>query len=191
MRVSLRDSLILDDKMTEKDDADLLNNVVSLESMRARRKGLDSQEPTKAHDDPRPTAESALEPIPGILTWLRCPTCESLEYTEIEMKGGRRHKCGTIVDEAEVALDVRAEYTLTKINLERIDLLAEYLDSQRRLFQEYERRLEIIAGEVPEPYALTGDPMKTLLVKNVDPLGLLISAALHDPASRFKDDDDG
>ena len=177
--------------MTEKDDADASNNVVSLESMRARRKGLGSQELPKANDAPQPTAESALEPIPGILTWLRCPRCGSLEYTEIEMKGGRRHNCGTIVDEAEVALDVRAEYTLTKINLDRIGLLAEYLDTQRRLFQEYERRLEIIAGEVPEPYSLTGDPMKTLPVKNVDPLGLLFSEALHDPASRFKDDDNG
>ena len=94
--------------MTEKDDAELLNKVVSLESMRARRKGLGSQEPTKAHDDPRPTAESALEPIPGILTWLRCPTCASLDYTEREMKGRRPPKRRKIVHEAQVAPAVRA-----------------------------------------------------------------------------------
>ena len=124
-------------------------------------------------------------PQPGRLAWLHCPTCGTLEYTELLVPGGRRHKCGSIVEEAVVEIDLRAEITLAEINLQRIAALGEYLEQQRQLFQEYQRRLALIGGAPPAPYPLSEEIVKALPVAEVDPLGLLISHALHNPARRF------
>ena len=67
--------------------------------------------------------ESRNAPIPGWIIWLHCPKCKSLEYSEIEMPDGRVHKCGTVVEEEEVQIDVRAEYTISLRNSLRLDVL--------------------------------------------------------------------
>ena len=67
--------------------------------------------------------ESRNAPIPGWIIWLHCPKCKSLEYSEIEMPDGRVHKCGTLVEEEEVQIDVRAEYTISLRNSLRLDEL--------------------------------------------------------------------
>ena len=171
----------------EKDDtAGGKDNVVSLDRARIRRTESQTGE-TAAEPEGAREADQTPEAIPGSITWLHCPSCDTLEYTEIAMEGGRRHKCGSIVEEAEVEIDVRAEYTISQINLERIRALSDYLESQRRHFEEYSRRLETIAGETPAAYPMSEDLMKLFPVGHVDPLGLMISKALHEPAGRFKE----
>ena len=61
-------------------------------------------------------------PIPGWIVWLHCPKCNTLEYSEISMPDGRVHKkCGTLVEEEEIQIDVRAEYTISMRNSTRLD----------------------------------------------------------------------
>ena len=178
-------------------------NVISLEHRRSKRRTATPsparQQPEEAASAPPPSAgdqaagEHAAEkhsavsraPLPGQLVWLHCPTCATLEYSELVMPGGRRHKCGSIVEEAVVDLDVRAEWTLAEVNLARIDALGRYLEHQRERFREYQRRLELAAGRRPEPYGLDEESVKSLPVAELDSLGLFISKALHDPAARF------
>lgn len=179
------------------------DNVVSMERLRERRKGpgaenasvanverLSSAEAPAAHlrpAEPDGAGEDAREaPVPGVLTWLHCPTCGTLEYTELPVPGGRRHKCGAVVEEAEVGIDVRAELTVAELNLRRVAALEGYLQQQRARFEEYRHRLGLIAGELPEPYTLTEDRVKALPAADVDPLGLIATEALHNPAQRFK-----
>ena len=58
--------------------------------------------------------EARNAPISGWITWLYCPKCKSLEYSELEMPNGRVHKkCGSLVEEEEIQIDVRAEYTIS------------------------------------------------------------------------------
>ena len=52
--------------------------------------------------------------IEGWLIWLHCPKCNTIEYTELRMPGGRVHKCGTLVEEEEIPIDVRAEFTISQ-----------------------------------------------------------------------------
>ena len=68
--------------------------------------------------------ESRNAPILAYITWLYCPKCKSLEYSELEMPNGRIHKtCGTLVEEEEVQIEVRAEYTISLRNSKRLDEL--------------------------------------------------------------------
>ena len=55
--------------------------------------------------------------IEGWLIWLHCPQCNTIEYTEMRMPGGRIHKCGTLVEEEEIPIDIRAEFTISQRNL--------------------------------------------------------------------------
>jgi hypothetical protein len=148
----------------------------------------ESSQPGQAEPSPAPRAET-LNPVPGQLIWLHCPTCGTIEYTELPMPGGRRHKCGTIVEEAVVDIDVRAEMTLAQANLRQIEAIGQLLEQHRQRYVEYERRLELIAGRRPEPYALDEERLTSLPVAEVDPLGLLISHALHNPTARFQKKD--
>ena len=77
--------------------------------------------------------QAASVPIPGWLGWLHWPKCETTEYTEILMAEGRNHKCGTLVEEKEVPIDVRAEYTISLRNLEILDNLLESQTPSRLL----------------------------------------------------------
>ncbi len=170
-------------------------NVISLDARRVRRR-TERAEPGPAGSDgatpesPVTEAGAAAGPLPGKLIWLHCPACGTLEYSEIEIPGGRRHKCGAVVREAAVEIDVRAEATVAEINLRRIDALSEYLDQQRQRYLEYRRRLESIAGQPTEPYPIDDEVLKRLPVAEMDALGLLVSQALHDPAKRFEDKDE-
>ncbi len=67
--------------------------------------------------------EAQNAPIRGWIIWLHCPKCKSLEYSEIEIPEGRIHKCGTLVEEEEVQIDVRAEYTISLRNSLRLEEL--------------------------------------------------------------------
>ncbi|HEX9844530.1 MAG TPA: hypothetical protein VGC20_17355 [bacterium] len=128
------------------------------------------------------------DPVPGRLIWLYCPTCRSIEYTELDMAGGRTHTvCGTQVQEAAVELDLRAETTIARINLERLHILEQLLGGQRQRYEEYLRRLNLAAGRNLEPYAVTDDGTAGLPVADVDAFGLLVSRFFDNPAGHFPD----
>ena len=70
--------------------------------------------------------EARNAPIIGWISWLHCPKCKTLEYSEVEMPDGRIHKkCGTLVEEEVVQIDVRAEFTISLRNSKRLDELFE------------------------------------------------------------------
>jgi len=124
--------------------------------------------------------------VPGTLIWLYCPTCQTIEYTEVEMPGGRKHNaCGTLVQEVPIDLDLRAEYTLARVNLERLEILESLLNSQRTRYEEYQKRINLAAGRRLTPYDTSGDNPDSLGVSGVDALGLLISRFFHNPAGLF------
>lgn len=131
-------------------------------------------------------ADEGLEPLPGKITWLYCPACKTLQYTEVWIPGGRVHNvCGTQVEQAEVEIDVRAEHTIAEINLERLRMLEQMIAAERGRFEEYQKRLALIAGGPPRPYPLDEATLQRLPVAEVGALGLLAPTALHDPIRRF------
>jgi hypothetical protein len=158
-------------------------------SLAARRRGKEHRAPAPKAPGGTPAAAAEggdTRPVPARMVWLFCPTCKTLEYTELMLPGGRRHNvCGTMVQEAVVEVDTRAEYTLAELNLRRLAALAELLDAQRARFIEYQERLAKAAGRPLSAYPLTEVAVQSLPVAEVDPLGLLISRFLHQPAARF------
>ena len=162
------------------------SNVIFLEQHRNARK-----EPA-----PEPAPEPAREagsgertpaaPLPGKLIWLHCPVCKTLEYTEFSVPGGRVHNvCGTMVEEAALDVDLRAEYTIAELNLERLKMLSDLMAGQRNRFQEYQRRLRKLAGGKLSGYPNRDAIVKSLPVAGLDALGLFIPTALHEPDRHF------
>ncbi len=147
--------------------------------------------------------EEAEKPFPGTLVWLHCPICETIEYTEIVAPHGRTHKCGNVVEEIEVSLDLRAEYTLTQFNLETIAsllnknkesrlrrLISKSLDnaliSLKQSEENYISRLHLAAGcQIPAYPGNLGDLEKHLPIKETNKLGLLASEFRFEPEKRF------
>ncbi len=147
--------------------------------------------------------EQAEKPYPGVLVWLHCPSCETVEYTEIVAPHGRTHKCGTIVKELEVSLDLRAEYTITQFNLKRIaELLDKNKESKLRKLisksldnallalkqseETYISRLHMSAGCQIPVYPGSIDTLRDRLpIVETNKLGLLISEFRFEPEKRF------
>ena len=148
--------------------------------------------------------EARNAPITGWITWLYCPKCKSLEYTELEMPNGRVHKkCGTLVEEEEVQIDVRAEYTISLRNSKRLDGLFKetkipgflkpfakkgmgMLENLQAAEVEYRKRLENIVNGALNPYPDNWDEkLLEMELKTLDPLGLILTEArqpnLHFP----------
>lgn len=151
----------------------------------------------------RKQKEEAQKPYPGTLVWLHCPTCDSVEYTEIVAPHGRTHKCGTIVKELAISLDLRAEYTLTQFNLAIINgllqknktsrlrkLISKSLDNAlialRQSEENYISRLHLAAGcQIPTYPGTLNDLEKRLPIKEINKLGLLVSEFRFEPEKRF------
>ena len=148
--------------------------------------------------------EARNAPIPGWIVWLHCPKCNTLEYSEISMPDGRVHKkCGTLVEEEEIQIDVRAEYTISMRNSKRLDELFRetkipgflkplakkgtgMLENLQAAEKEYRERLENIAGGTVSPYLNEWDENSLNMdLKILDPLGLILTEArqpdLHFP----------
>jgi len=166
--------------------------IISLEERRRRRQGgaaetePTSSEPEQLETTAASTEEAPTEPLPGKLTWLHCPTCGTLEYTEEYVPGGRIHnKCGTRVEEVVLDVDVRAEQTIAEFNLARLNMLSTWIEEQRRNFEVLQERLRKLAGGPPRAYALTEENLRRLPVAEVDALGLLVSNAFHQPSRHF------
>ena len=143
-------------------------------------------------------------PIYAVITWLYCPKCRSLEYSELEMPNGRVHKqCGTLVEEEEVEIEVRAEYTISLRNSERLDELLNgtkipgflkplakkgngMLESFQAAEKEYRKRLENIVDGSVMPYPDEWDENTLEMeLKTLAPLGVVLTEArqpnLHFP----------
>ena len=176
------------------------DNIISLEDHLRRKQEADAGEevggqaeaasPGAEDGEQRADAEGAAEgadqALPGKLVWLHCPACGTLQYTEVVMAGGRTHnECGNQVEEIELDIDVRAEYTIAEINLERLRMLSEAVQAQQQRYQEYQDRLRLIAGGEVASYLVSKDTVRQLPVAEVDAMGLLISSALHDPVRHF------
>ena len=139
-----------------------------------------------------------------MLVWLHCPACETVEYTEIIAPHGRTHKCGAIVEELDISLDLRAEYTITQFNLKRIDkLLSKNKDSKLRKLisksldnalitlkqseETYISRLHLAAGSQIPVYPGDIDSLKDQLpILETNRLGLLVSEFRFEPEKRFE-----
>ena len=137
------------------------------------------------------------------LVWLHCPTCNSLEYTEILAPNGRSHNCGTQVKEVEVELDARAEATITLHNLALIqEKLAETSKSRLKKIaikglhkvmsqlqaseEMYLNRLEAAAGQRLEPYEGSWEELAAKLpIHETNALGFAVSLFRYEPMSRF------
>jgi len=174
------------------------DNVISLDERRRQAGGgvsgdadgnaATAEPPGKEDTAPEKTAPE--HPVPGRLIWLRCPTCDTLEYTEMAISGGRVHNvCGTHVLEAEVELDLRAEHTIARINLERLKILENLLADQSRKFEEYLNRLSLAAGKPLEEYSFSEAMLEKLPVAEVDAFGLLISRFFHQVEAHFSTGD--
>ena len=167
------------------------DNIISFADRLRRKKGVGAKSDalTGAEDSEQAqeTGDSEQrEALPGKLVWLRCPACKTLEYTEVVMAGGRTHNvCGRQVEEVELDIDVRAEYTIAEMNLERLEMLAGAVEIERERFKEYQHRLRLIAGGDIAPYGDTPETLETLPIEGLDPIGLLVSRALRDPVRHF------
>ena len=133
--------------------------------------------------------------IEGWLIWLHCPKCKTIEYTELRMPGGRVHKCGTLVEEEEIPIDVRAEFTISQRNLDKLDELEEKQNSSkvmklvggrtkstikqlRAREEEYQQRLQNMTSERLNNYPEQWDSKTQGVEITVsEPFGLEITAA--------------
>ncbi|MBI3992550.1 MAG: hypothetical protein HY342_04700 [Candidatus Lambdaproteobacteria bacterium] len=131
-------------------------------------------------------ADPSPEKLPGQLIWLHCPVCNTYEFTELPIPGGRRHRvCGAVVEEVAVDIDVRAEFTIAELNLMRLKELRQMIGEHIARVEEYKVRLGTIAGQTPRPYNINQDTPTALPIAEMDRLGLFISQALHNPQARF------
>ena len=139
--------------------------------------------------------QDLFKPVQGWIVWLKCPKCETLEYSELRMSEGRIHKCGTLVEEQEVEIDVRAEYTVSLRNSEMLSdllnntkakgVLKRFLKSGKAMLtqlqrseEEYQNRLQLMVPKECVPYPNEWDPQKEGMdVKQMEPLGLLLTSA--------------
>ena len=151
----------------------------------------------------RKLKEDAEKPYPGTLVWLHCPKCNTVEYTEIVAPHGRTHKCGTLVEEKEVSLDLRAEYTITQFNLKQISkllhknkesrlrkLISRSLDdaliSLKYSEETYISRLHLAAGcQIPAYPGEIEELKEKLPIREKNKLGLYISEFRFEPENRF------
>ena len=148
----------------------------------------------------RKVKEKNEEQYYGKMVWLYCPTCNTIEYSEVISPNGRSHKCGTQVIEKEVDIDLRAELTITLYNLDRINhllkennasrlkkLFAKSFDKtlQKLLFSE-EMYLQRLNAHGITPYPGSIEEIKDRLpIKVVNELGLYISEFRYNPEERF------
>ena len=166
------------------------DNIVSID-FRKRAQHRDQSRAGGGETPPTSTTEgagtSAREgAFPGKLYWLYCPTCGTVEYTEVPMPGGRTHNmCGTLVEEAEVDLDFRAELSLADINLERLRMFEQVIQKQRAHFEEYRKRIMLAAGRNLDAYPPGHPEREALNTAPLDDFGLTVSRFFQVPGTRF------
>ena len=151
----------------------------------------------------RKRKEQEESPSHGVMTWLFCPTCRTIEYTEVYAPQGRRHNCGTLVEECVVDLDFRAEITITEFNLRKIKALKKQnkgfalkklmaktfdnaLDKLALSEETYLQRLNIAANYQATAYPIEDEKMMERFPEcKINELGLMISGFRLEPEKRF------
>ena len=140
----------------------------------------------------------------GKLVWLRCPTCNTIEYTEIIAPNGRSHSCGMQVQEVEVEVDFRAELTIINRNLQLIEeliagnkssplkkMLVKTISKTLKLLktteEEYLHRINVASNYQAVPYEGSFEELEPKLpIRKRDALGLYLSEFRFAPDQRFK-----
>ncbi len=142
----------------------------------------------------------------GTLVWLKCPTCKTIEYTEIIAPNGRAHSCGSQVLEREVQLDLNAELTITLQNLTLIEdlmktgknsllkklmakSLRKLLKSVKSAEEDYLQRINVASNYQAVPYEGDFKQLESRLpIKKRNELGLYLSEFKFAPGKRFHKD---
>lgn len=144
-------------------------------------------------------------PCYGCMVWLHCPTCNKMEYTEVQSPYGRTHKCGTQVFERNVELDLRAEVTITQENIKILQSLIQEQEKSKlkQLFiksfggliqkmldheNDYLQRILIAGKNKVQAYSgIFKDIMHKLPIEETNPLGVHISTFRFQPEKRFQE----
>ncbi len=137
----------------------------------------------------------------GILVWLYCPHCKTLQYTESQAPYGRRHKCGVDIMEIEVPLDLTAENTICLKNLSILEELQQQIEEKKekgandilKRVLEHCRKEELSMMEKlknisknKKCLSYSWEDKKKLPIANINPLGLYLSEFRFKPEIRFK-----
>ena len=114
-----------------------------------------SQKTINQRETKKATPQST-EPEMGILIWLYCPNCKTLQYTENQASNGRKHKCGADVMEIEVPLDLTAENTICLKNLSILEELQQQI-KEKKLWEQAGLKVQNKeeAGGYPTPREVT------------------------------------
>lgn len=156
--------------------------------------------------------EEIAEKETGILVWLHCPRCKIFQYSEVVAPYGRKHQCGEQVKEIEITLDITAEYTICRHNLQHIENLKnsllhyskktkkiEITEEEKKIFlsvmkdfqaneiQMIEKLQAITKKKKLEAYEWKKENKKLLPVIKVHNSGILISEFRYRPEKRFQD----
>lgn len=139
----------------------------------------------------------------GILIWLYCSKCKSLQYTATKSINGRVHKCGTEVIEIEVPLNLRAEYTICLKNIQILKKIEESNDNKIKSIKtdkikeavtyclESELKMmenlkEANACKKIVPYKWDKISAKKLPIAYINSSGLMVSEFNFKPKQRFQ-----
>lgn len=176
------------------------NKVVSLDRFRKKKEEAEQE---KTETENSSNMQGGKE---GVLVWLQCPTCGTIEYTHVRSSLGRSHKCGTQVSEVEVDVDLRAELTLTVINIGKIQEIraqgegsmfqklfskqsSKLLDQLEQAEMMYMEKVKAAAVVKIEPYPVENEgDLKDFPIREINPLGLYISEFRYQPEKRFQDE---
>lgn len=161
------------------------NKVISLDRFRAKK-----------------NLEIKNQVVNGKLVWLYCASCDSIEYTNVIAPYGRSHKCGNQVAEDVVELDLRAEKTISQLNLSRIEELQQekerglkkifntarssILKQLKKAENMYILKLEQAHGGKITPYEIDEEMISKLPIAEKDTLGIYVSHFKNNPTARFK-----
>ena len=94
-------------------------------------KQISSSHKTISQRETKKSNFQSTKPEMGILVWLYCPNCKTLQYTESQAPNGRKHKCGAEVMEIEVPLDLNAENTICLKNLSILEELQQQIKEKK------------------------------------------------------------
>ena len=138
----------------------------------------------------------------GILVWLYCPNCKTLQYTEFQATQGRKHKCGADVIEIEVPLDLTAENTICLKNLSILEELQQQIKEKKEeagvtnilsKVLEHCKKEELAMIEKLQKisknkkcFSYSWKDKKKLPIADINPLGLYLSEFRFKPEIRFK-----
>ena len=145
-------------------------------------------------EEKRKIKRKAKEEI-ATLVWLYCPSCQTIEYSELLAPAGRFHKCGTKVLEQEVKVDITAEFTICQKNISYLENLEK--KEQAKTFSQFIKKLKFIELQMIDKlkritkqkeiffYEWKKENQHLLPIAQINSLGLIISNFRFCPEKRF------